>query len=175
MDISEIPECEQECYEIFNKIRWSNTNGNPVCPKCESFDIYKYNTRKVFKCSNCESMFSSTTGTIFTRSKLPFNKILSAIDIVRKGSNALDLSKKLDIQYKAAHSLHKKIETDDLFKLRIINHDVVNVSSWKDHYSYVKQYRQKNKEKIDEKRREKRKLESEYNHFMKQLQQEQEC
>ncbi len=168
---------EEEAYLVFKQIRWKNTGGIPICPKCECVECYIYKDSPIFKCKQCKSMFRATSNTIFSRHKLGFISILRAIQLVNSGKNALQLSNELSIEYKAAHLLHSKIKNDDLFSSEN-NIGIDNVEIFKnkkDHYSYVKSYRAANKDKIEEKRREKRKEIFQYNHFMAQLEaQEQE-
>lgn len=103
---------DEEAYEAFQEIRWSNNKGQPVCPRCGCVEIYSYKARRIFKCKGCESQFSVTTGTIFASRKLPMRDILAAIAIFvnsAKGHSALQLSRDLDVQYKTAFVLSHKI------------------------------------------------------------------
>jgi transposase-like protein len=103
---------EQEAGETFAKVRWPNTNGAPVCPRCECEAVYTYATRKLFKCKACSHQFSVTSGTIFASRKLPVGTYLLAIAIFAngaKGHSALQLSRDLDCQYKTAYVMAHKI------------------------------------------------------------------
>jgi transposase-like protein len=103
---------EQEASETFAKVRWPNTNGAPVCPRCECEAVYTYATRKLFKCKACGHQFSVTSGTIFASRKLPVGTYLLAIAIFAngaKGHSALQLSRDLDCQYKTAYVMAHKI------------------------------------------------------------------
>ncbi|WP_298789665.1 transposase [uncultured Campylobacter sp.] len=61
----------------FGQVRWFETKGNPVCPCCGSGGkIYFIASRKQFKCKECTSFFSVTSGTIFHGHKLPLQTIL---------------------------------------------------------------------------------------------------
>ena len=97
----------------FRQVRWFETKGNPVCPCCGSGGkIYFITSRKQFKCKECASFFSVTSGTIFHGHKLPLQTILMAICIfvnAAKGISALQLSRDLDVQYKTAWVLLHKI------------------------------------------------------------------
>ena len=97
----------------FKQVRWFETKGNPVCPCCGSGGkIYFIASRKQFKCKECASFFSVTSGTIFHGHKLPLQTILTAIAIfanAAKGISALQLSRDLDVQYKTAWVLLHKI------------------------------------------------------------------
>ena len=44
---------EDKAYETFCAIRWSETDGEPVCPRCGCCDAYRITTRRKFKCKAC--------------------------------------------------------------------------------------------------------------------------
>jgi transposase-like protein len=165
---------ENEAFETFKNIRWINTNGNPVCPYCDCLIIYRYSVRKLFKCKLCKLQFKVTTNTVFAKSKLSFYNILLSIKMIKNNVNALQLSKVLNIQYKTAYSLSEKIKEEKMLKNipEIMIESKDSYEEKRDHYSYVKAYRAANKDTIEEKRRSKRKQESEYEHFMKQMEAE---
>ena len=74
--------------------------------------MYKYESRRIFKCAGCHSQFSLTTGTIFASRKMSIRDLLAAIAIFvngAKGYSALQLSRDLDCQYKTAFVLAHKI------------------------------------------------------------------
>ena len=103
---------EDAAYETFCKLRWQETGGKPVCPKCGHDEAYSISTRRKFKCKACHSQFSVTSGTIFASRKLDFVDLLGAISIVVnavKGLSALQLSRDLDVQYKTAWVLAHKL------------------------------------------------------------------
>jgi len=94
---------DEEAFETFKELRWADTDGKPVCPKCGAQECWSYKTRKVFKCKHCDSQFSVTSGTIFSNRKLPIRDYLLAIAIfvnAHKGISALQMSRDLDVQYK---------------------------------------------------------------------------
>jgi hypothetical protein len=41
---------DDEAYGTFCKLRWSETDGLPVCPRCECTKAYHLSTRRRFKC-----------------------------------------------------------------------------------------------------------------------------
>jgi hypothetical protein len=103
---------DEEAYEAFRLIRWSDTQGDPVCPRCGCLGAYAYKTRKVFRCVACKHQFSVTSDTIFSSRKLPIRDYLLAIAIFVngvKGHPALQLSRDLDCQYKTAFVLSHKL------------------------------------------------------------------
>src|SRR4051812_35649517 len=70
---------EDAAYVTFRQVRWPETNGEPVCPRCGSLDHYDIPTRRKFKCAACQHQFSVTSGTIFASRKMSFTDLLGAI------------------------------------------------------------------------------------------------
>ena len=56
---------EDQAYETFCQMRWPETEGEAVCPRCGCFEVYSITTRRRFKCVACHHQFSVTSGTIF--------------------------------------------------------------------------------------------------------------
>lgn len=103
---------EDKASELFQKLRWPETDGTPVCPKCGHDEAYKITTRKKFKCKACHAQYSVTSGTIFASHKLSFTDMLAAIAIVSnaaKGISALQLARDLNVQHKTAWVLVHKL------------------------------------------------------------------
>lgn len=103
---------EDKAYETFCQLRWPETEGQAVCPRCGCVETYNISTRRRFKCVACYHQFSVTSGTIFASRKLSFPDLLAAIVIFvngAKGVAALQLSRDLDVQYKTAFVLTHKL------------------------------------------------------------------
>lgn len=103
---------DEEAHEAFRQIRWCDTGGDPVCPRCSCNAVYSYQTRKLWKCKACNHQFSVTSGTIFASRKLAIRDYLLAIAIFSNGAKgyaALQLSRDLDVQYKTAFVLAHKL------------------------------------------------------------------
>jgi transposase-like protein len=103
---------EDKAYETFCQLRWPETDGEAVCPKCGCTETYSISTRRRFKCVACHAQFSVTSGTIFSSRKLAFTDLLAAIVIFvngAKGVSALQVSRDLDVQYKTAFVLSHKL------------------------------------------------------------------
>ena len=102
---------DDQARAAFRKVRWSETDGEPICPICGCCESYDLATRRVFKCKGCGKQYSITSGTIFHSRKLAVRDILAAIAIFvngAKGYSALQLSRDLSIDYKTAFvMLHK--------------------------------------------------------------------
>ncbi len=99
----------------FRKIRWTDTDGRPVCPHCGGVDAYDCRRLKGaprFRCRACGKDFTITSGTLFSSHKLPLRCYLAAIAIFCnevKGKSALALSRDLNVSYKCAFVLLHKL------------------------------------------------------------------
>ena len=103
---------EDAAYRTFCELRWPETEGEAICPRCGCIDSYNIVTRRKFKCVGCHHQFSVTSGTIFASRKLSFTDLLAAIAIFvngAKGVSALQVSRDLDVQYKTAFVLSHKL------------------------------------------------------------------
>lgn len=103
---------EDAAYDTFCKMRWEDTDGEAVCPRCGHDQAYDFKTRRKFKCKACHHQFSVTSGTIFASRKMDFVDLLAAICIIvnaSKGVSMVQLSRDLDCQYKTAFVLAHKL------------------------------------------------------------------
>ncbi len=103
---------EAKAYDLFRSLRWPETEGEAVCPRCGCTDAYDIPTRRKFQCRACGHQFSVTSGTIFAGRKLAFTDLLAAIVLFvngAKGVSALQISRDLDCQYKTAYVLCHKL------------------------------------------------------------------
>jgi transposase-like protein len=103
---------DQEAYDAFKAIRFSENDGNAFCVTCGGTECYEYKSERLFKCKACGQRFSLTSKTIFASRKLAHRDILAAIAIFMngaKGHPALQLSRDLGVQYKTAFVLSHKI------------------------------------------------------------------
>ncbi|WP_116083183.1 IS1595 family transposase [Tropicimonas sp. IMCC34011] len=103
---------DEEARAAFRKIRWSETDGEPICPECGCTEHYDLKTRPVWKCKGCGKQFSVTSGCIFHSRKLAVRDILAAIAVFingAKGYSALQLSRDLSVDYKTAFVLLHKV------------------------------------------------------------------
>ena len=103
---------EEGAYDLFCQLRWPETEGEAVCPRCGCLDSYKIKSRRQFECKGCKHHYSVTSGTIFSNRKLQYVDMLAAIVLFvngAKGVAALQLSRDLDCQYKTAFVLTHKL------------------------------------------------------------------
>lgn len=103
---------EAKAYALFRSLRWPETEGEAVCPRCGCCDAYDIPSRRKFQCKACGHQFSVTSRTIFAGRKLAFTDLLAAIVLFvngAKGVSALQISRDLDCQYKTAYVLCQKL------------------------------------------------------------------
>lgn len=103
---------EDGAYDLFCQLRWPETEGEAVCPRCGCLDSYKIQSRRQFECKGCKHHYSVTSGTIFSNRKLQYVDMLAAIVLFvngAKGVSALQVSRDLDVQYKTAYVLCHKL------------------------------------------------------------------
>jgi hypothetical protein len=105
---------EEKAFQTFCSLRWSDTAGRPVCPKCGSLEAYQIAKRRKFECKakGCRHQFSPTSQTIFASRKLAYVDLVGAICILAnasKGLSALQLSRDMDVQHKTAWLLAHKV------------------------------------------------------------------
>jgi transposase-like protein len=106
---------DEKAEEIFRNVRWPDTQGEPVCPKCGCLGAYECRRPSGaprWRCKGCGADFTITIGTLFHSHKLPLRAYLAAIAIFMnevKGKSALALSRDLGLSYKAAFVLCHKL------------------------------------------------------------------
>jgi transposase-like protein len=106
---------DDEAEMTFRRIRWHETDGQPVCPHCGGVDAYdcrRFKGAPRFRCRACVKDFSITSGTLFASHKLPLRCYLAAIAIFCnevKGKSMLALSRDLCVSYKCAFVLAHKL------------------------------------------------------------------
>lgn len=103
---------EDKAWGLFKQMRWPETDGKPVCPKCNHTEAYEITTRRKHKCKACSHQFSATSGTILASRKMSYTDLLAAIVILingAKGVSALQLARDLDCQHKTAFVLAHKL------------------------------------------------------------------
>src|SRR5438105_3188783 len=115
---------DQEAEATFRRIRWADTEGEPVCSHCGGVDAYDCRRLKGaprFRCRACVKDFTITSGTLFASHKLPLRCYLAAIAIFCnevKGKSALALSRDLNVSYKCAFVLLHKLREAMAAELR---------------------------------------------------------
>lgn len=106
---------DAEAETMFRKVRWADTDGEPVCPHCGGLDAYdcrRPSGAPRFRCRACVKDFSITSGTLFASHKLPLRSYLLAVAVFVnevKGKSMLALSRDLGLSYKSAFVLAHKL------------------------------------------------------------------
>jgi len=115
---------DAEAETTFRRLRWSDTDGHAVCPKCGVVGAYEYRRETgalAFECKECKAHFSITSGTLFASHKLPLRMYLAAIAVFCnevKGKSMLAMSRDLGLSYKAAFVLCHKMREAMAAELR---------------------------------------------------------
>jgi transposase-like protein len=100
---------------VFLRLRWPETDGKPVCPRCSCTVCYacrRSTDQPRWRCKACGHDFSITSGTLFAWRKLPLRTYLLAVAEFCnevKGKSMLAFARDLDVQYKTAFVLAHKL------------------------------------------------------------------
>jgi transposase-like protein len=116
LELSEFLNNEDACYEYIEKTMW----GDEVhCPYCGMDKIYRFKSRRIFKCASCELQFSIKTGTILEHTKVPLKKWVLAMYLNganKKGISSHQLAKEIKVTQTTAwfmlHRIRKMLEQD---------------------------------------------------------------
>lgn len=103
---------EEKAFDLFKQLRWPETDGAPVCPKCGCMDHWFIAKRRRFKCKGCGHQYSPTAGTIFASRKMMYVDLLASIAILingAKGVSALQLARDTGCNPKTAWVFAHKI------------------------------------------------------------------
>jgi transposase-like protein len=98
---------EEEAFWFLVEQRWGGQES-VICPSCGTVGKHYYRKgRHQWRCKDCDSYFSLTTGTPFQDRKIQFSKILMGMMEFTHDANGVshhELARKLDIQVKTAQS-----------------------------------------------------------------------
>jgi len=106
---------DAEAEAEFRKLRWPQTDGEPVCVHCGSLSVFEARRPSGllrWRCKDCGKDFTITSNTLFAAHKLPLRIYLAAVAVFTnevKGKSMLALSRDLGIQYKTAFVLAHKM------------------------------------------------------------------
>ncbi|HET6239689.1 MAG TPA: hypothetical protein VFE41_32745 [Acetobacteraceae bacterium] len=106
---------DREAEAAFAGIRWTATDGKPVCPRCDcptARECREANGAQLWRGKACGKCFSVTSGTLLVFHKLPIRAYLGPIAIFCdevKGEPALVRSRDLGTQYNTAFILAHKL------------------------------------------------------------------
>ncbi len=105
---------EKQAKRYLNYLRWPETDGKPVCPRCEEEKRIYNQSRPDFQCGACGKQFSWVTWQPFVHSKLPANKILALIVASRRGITGAHASRIIKIKDRTAVKWIKVINQEFL-------------------------------------------------------------
>ncbi|MEW6026975.1 MAG: hypothetical protein AB1599_06760 [Planctomycetota bacterium] len=89
-----------------------------VCPRCQrdirglsraSLLNFRMKNLRRYWCPDCHYRFSDFSGTFLSSNKLPWSKVIVAVYFFILGKTARQCAKLLEINYKSAHTLFRKI------------------------------------------------------------------
>ena len=113
---------EEDCASYLMYKKWKD---GYECARCQHKSYYYISTRKLFECQDCHYQSSITAGTLMHKTKLTLTTWFWAIYLVahdKRGKSALSLSQILDLNYRTALRLLRKIriamkDRDSLYML----------------------------------------------------------
>jgi transposase-like protein len=100
---------EESCASYLAHKRWKDGFS---CCKCNHDKYYYISTRQLYECQQCHYQTSVTAGTLMHKTKLPLTTWFWAIYLIahdKRGKSALSLSQILDLNYRTAQRLLRKI------------------------------------------------------------------
>jgi len=116
---------EVQCLSALEELRWPD---GFVCPRCEHAKGHRLATRpRIHQCSACRHQASVTAGTVFHHTKLPLTIWFRGIYHLtqsKNGVSALELSRRLGVQYNTAWMLKHKLM--HVMKEREADHKLVD-------------------------------------------------
>src|SRR5262245_32271171 len=102
-------------------LRWPN---GPTCSRCSSTDVSFLNTRRLWKCRECQKQFSAKVGTIFEDSPVGLEKWLPVLWMLVNGErvSSYELARTLDVTQKTAwfmlHRIRLAVPTPAVRRLK---------------------------------------------------------
>ena len=125
MDLQKLLESkatESDFHQVLATIRWVD---NAICPYCNGTESYKRSRSHGYKCRDCNSSFTATTGTLFHATKVPLRKWFTAIHLITKaakGISSLQLARTIGVNKNTAwymqYRIREGMKGKELFRLR---------------------------------------------------------
>src|SRR5207253_5775966 len=117
---------DSEVEATFIRLRWSNNNHEPYCPKCGGTIVYASRRKGSLRwqCKACFKDFSLTSGTLFASRKMPLRAYLLAVAIFCnevKGKSMLAMSRDLGTSYKTSFVLAHKMREAMASEMKGVN------------------------------------------------------
>ena len=115
---------ESDVWALFKQIRWSDTDGKPVCPKCKHPESLWLANQHRRKCKGCRHQFSVTSSTILAYKRMDIREVFRAarmFTMMPKGLSAIAISHELSCDYQSAWVLEHKFREAMLHSLQGID------------------------------------------------------
>lgn len=96
---------------LFCLMRWPDTVGRPVCPKCGADAPYEIRSRGTWKCHRCYHQFSPTSGTIFNSRKRSLQEMMKLVAAILQEKNVHQAAIKCGVDYRWAHETANRVRT----------------------------------------------------------------
>lgn len=97
------------CDEFVSRMRWPN---GIECAYCQSHNIGRIASRRMFQCRDCRKQFSAKRGTIFEDSPIPLDKWLAAMWMIancKNGISSYEVARDLGVTQKSAWFMMHRI------------------------------------------------------------------
>jgi ribosomal protein L37AE/L43A len=101
---------EEKCREAIFSWRWPQ---GFECPACGGHAHCELKRRALWQCNACRTQTSLTAGTIFAATKLDLMvwfRAMFHMTQTKQGISALELSRRLDVNYNTAWAIHHKLK-----------------------------------------------------------------
>ena len=101
---------EEKCREALFSWRWPQ---GFECPACKGRAHCELKRRALWQCNGCRTQTSLTAGTIFASTKLDLTvwfRAMFHMTQTKQGISALELSRRLDVNYNTAWKIHHKLK-----------------------------------------------------------------
>lgn len=102
---------EEECIALAYKLKWPSGFQCPYCNHCSAY-IIRSRRLPLYECHKCRHQTSLTSNTVMDKSRTPLRKWLLTMYIISTSDtsiNAVSLAKRIDVTYKTAWSMLKKL------------------------------------------------------------------
>lgn len=97
-------------------LRWLEQHLHPEglrCPRCSSTnrrDFRPYQAFPSYRCRDCDRSYTILTGSAFEKTRQQPSTIVLLLRGVTQGVSTTQLSEELDLSYKQAHTLRKRLQ-----------------------------------------------------------------
>lgn len=115
---------DDDVWKLFKRVRWSETDGKPACPKCQHGESIWLANQRRWKCKECRHQYSVTSSTILAYKRMDIREVFRAarmFAMMPKGLSAIAISHELGCDYQTAWVLEHKFREAMLHSLLAID------------------------------------------------------